>query len=638
MVLMEPYLTLKTTVILTLILAASTHASAQDDFSINHSEQVKVSVVAQNRVMLQSPLRARARDLAASTADESLKWNDTQAAIRVLAQAADLLWTNDPERSKAWLMHAWEITGVVANEDANNATRKYRSNSPQARARAVVLAVAEKHDQSLASRLLAQLNEQTEQVKYDSRRGIFDDRTARSEQLLNISLALVESDPAMAAQLAEQSLVDGVSFQLQGLLLALRERDRAAADHVFDRALNRLVAGFTHPSEGLVLASYLFTPGRILGASDEHTTAMAIGTRLPVPQRTPAQDDPARARRFLTIIQRGLLSLPLPSMTANPSQSAQDFMMLSGSLEREYNLYAPDLWMPIQQHMTQIIPALLPSVDHRIPSSVREKLKTANAAGRDEREFNRLYVDGLEEAAEKEPDPAARKLAFVEAALATTPEDLERGRGLAARITEDGLREQVITLLVYRVALLSLDKGRLDEAVKLSAEVKPLQRAVIFITVAQREGAKCSNTVEMQFNRHCSRALDLLSEAEKVLERNSSANTVARARLGLVTALTPLNATRALESFNAAVPAINDDSSFNPEDASAPWLMTLDDSSDLLLPRPRGGYGLKDAVAPLARIDFDGTILAAARLSNPALRGTCMIEIARSILSQKSDK
>lgn len=142
----------------------------------------------------------------------------------------------------------------------------------------------------------------------------------------------------------------------------------------------------------------------------------------------------------------------------------------------------------------------------------------------------------------------------------------------------------------------------------------------------------------MQSLRHCSQALELLSEAENLLERNSSTNTALRVRLGLVAALAPLNAIRALESFNAAVAAINKDVSFDAADTNAPRIASLDDSSDSLLPRPRSGYGLKDAVAPLARIDFDGTIMTAAKLSAPAVRGTCMLEIARSILSQKSDK
>jgi hypothetical protein len=589
----------------------------------------------------QLQLRLRARDLAAATADEALKWDDQHAAVRVLAQAADLLWADDPERSRVWLTRAWEMTGMVAEESADSAaTRRYRSNSPQASARATVLAVAQKRDRQLADRLLEQLADEKEKSRHDSRRGIFDDRSARSEQLLNMAMATVERDPSTAASLAERSLVDGVSFQLQSFLLVLRSRDLTAANRVFDAALNRLATGFANPSEGQVIASYLFTPGRVFGAGTDNTTALAVGTQAPVSERTPAEIDPARARRFLVVMQRVLLSLPAPSATANPAQAAQEFVTLAGSLANGFKLYAPELWQPIEQRVAQMMPDLQPaSADRRLPSPVREKLRSAGAAGADEKETNRLYVEGLEEIAEKESDPIARKLAYVRAALATTPESLERGRGLASKIKEAELREQVVSFLVYRAALWSLERGRLDDALKLATEAKPIQRAIVLIAAAQRLGAESSGKDEEQAITRKFRALDLLSEAEKLLGRDDLPSAAVRVRIGLVAALAVLDAPRALEVLRNVVAAINQTDSFDPADNSAPRIANLDDSSaQSLLPRIRSGFGIRDALTPLARADFESTVMTAGKLSSPAIRGACMLEIARSILSLQPDK
>jgi hypothetical protein len=587
----------------------------------------------------QLQLRLRARDLAAATADEALKWDDRKAAVRVLAQAADLLWADDPERSRAWLTRAWEMTGAVTVESADDATHRYRNNSPQASARAMVLAVAQKRDRQLSDRLLEQLADEKEKSGHESRRGIFDDRSARSEQLLNMALATLERDPSMAAGLAERSLVDGVSFQLQSFLLLLRSRDSTAANRVFDAALNRLATGFANPSEGQVIASYLFTPGRVFGAGSDNTTALAVGTQAPVSERTPAEIDPARARRFLGVMQKILLSLPAPSATANPSQSAQEFVTLAGSLANGFKLYAPELWQPIEQRVAQMMPDLQPaSADRRTPSPVREKLKSA-AAGADEKEINRLYVEGLEEAAEKETDSIARKLAYVRAALATTPESLERGRGLASKIDEAELREQVVSFLVYRAALWSLERGRIDEALKLAAEAKTIQRSIILIAAAQRISTESSGEGEEQAIARRFRALDLLSEAEKLLGRDDLPSAAVRVRLGLVAALAALDAPRALEVLRSLVAAINRTESFDPADTSAPRIANLDDSSaQSLLPRIRSGFGIKDALAPLARADFEGAVMTAGKLTAPAVRGACMLEIARSILSTQPDK
>jgi hypothetical protein len=111
-----------------------------------------------------------------------------------------------------------------------------------------------------------------------------------------------------------------------------------------------------------------------------------------------------------------------------------------------------------------------------------------------------------------------------------------------------------------------------------------------------------------------------------------------RVRLGLIAGLAPLDTVRAFEAFGRAVAGINSDPSFNPYDASTIRITGLIDSPNSLTPMARIEYGLKDAVTPLARADFEGAILAAAKISAPAVRGACMIEIARSILSTDSDK
>jgi hypothetical protein len=635
---MRPNAALKISLLLTLLSASAAHAFAQEGLKPNSAkERDEVKTVAQSGSTLDPQLRLRARDLASATADEALKWEDKQTAVRVLAQAADLLWADYPERSRAWLTRAWEMTGQVVNEGADEATRRFRNNSPRSRSRAIVLTVAQKHDRQLAESLLEHLTDESAQSQDDSQRGIFDNRTARSEQLLNMAAAIVESDPVAAANLAERSLEDGVSFQLQNLLLALRKRDKAIADRLFDAAVNRLLVRFTHPSEGHILASYLFTPGRVLGAGRDRVTALAVGSQTPSLRNTPAEDDPARARRFLRIMQRLLLVMPPPSATANPAQSAQEFVMLSGSLAEGFKLYAPELWMPVQQRMAQALPDLKPSIaDNRLPSSVRENLKLTSTAGVDNREFNRLYVESLKETAEKESDPVARKLTFVQAALATEPAELESGRRIAAKIDEADLREQVISFLVYRTALLELEKGRLDEAIELAAEAKPIQRAIILTTAAQRIVAKRTNAVEALIRK--SRALNLLSEVEKLLERGDLPSEALRVRVGLVAALTPLDPVRALEVFSKVVAAVNNDPAFDASDTSAPRIANLAGASNSLLPRINSGYGLKDAMTLLASADFEGATIIASKLSAPSVRGTCLMEIAGVILTSDATK
>lgn len=590
---------------------------------------------------IESPHRGRARDLVIATADEAPKWDDRRATVRVLSQSADLLWDNNPDRARAWLARAWDLTADLSNENVQSETKKYRSDSPQANGRATVLAVAQRRDKRFADRLIEQLNDEKEQAAYESRRGIFDDRSARSQQLLNMALASVESDLSLAVSLAERSLADGVSFQLQSVLLALRRRDVKAANRVFDAALVRLTSRFAHASEGQVIASYLFTPGRVFGAGSGNTTALAVGTQQPQIQKTPAEDDPARARRFLTIMQQILLSMPAPSTTPDPSLSAQEFVTLAGSLAAGFKAHSPDLWLPIEQRLTQIAQDLAPAKhDNRLPPSFRERVRSGSTNGASEEEVNKIYVESLEEAASKEDDPIARKLGYVQAALATKPEDLARGRNIAAKIEEAELREQVISFLMYRAALVALEKGKLDEAITLASEAQPLQHAVILITAAQRIVAEKPKREEVwQKSIRNLRALNLLYDAEKLLKKDDSGSSDAlRSRLGLVAALAPLDTIRALDVLGGVVISINKSDSFDLNDSGAPRPVGLDGfTAQSLLPRVRSGYGIRDALAPLARADFEGTVSVLKKIDAPAAQGEALLEVAKTILDAGKD-
>lgn len=627
---------------LTLLATTSTHVPAQERVSpAGFPEARAVRNSLRGSETFESPQRIRARAIAVELAADAVRWDDKRASVWALAQTADLVWADDPERSRNWLKSAWDLAAQVEVEEAGNSARVFRSNSARVRARASVLTVAQKHDPRFAESLLARLSEEKESSSPDPRRGIFDDRSTRSEQLLSLALSTVDSDSAAAVGLARLSLQDGVSFQLQTLLLALRQRDGAMADRLFDAALDQLEKGMAHPSEGQVLASYLFTPGRVAAAGGGGPAlALAVGARTPAPAQTPAAADPARARRFLNVMQRALLSMPAPTLTPAPSQSAQEFVTLARTLAGPYKTYAPHLWLPIEQRLTQVMPDLAPAqVDTRTPASVRDKLASAGAAGASDNELNGLYVDGLEEAAEQQRDPIARKLAFAQAALATAPEDLERGRRLAAKIGDEELRAQVVSQLVYRNALLALERGEVEEAVRLAAETRSVRHAIILITAAQRTGERHAGEDEAQAAGRALVALGYLSDAEKLFNRDDVGAEALRVRLGFIAALAQLDSPRALKAFDDLVSAINKGGSFNALDTGAPHVVGMDSLGlQSSLPRIRTGYGLKDAVTLLARYDLEGVKRVSDKLSEPAVRGVCLLEIARSILSDGADK
>src|SRR6185369_9247336 len=239
---------------------------------------------------------ARAISLIEQVGSEAELWDDKRSAVEALAIAADLLWDRNPTRASKWLRKAWDLVDQVTESDANPALKEFTRQSDKAQLKSVVLRVAHNHDPKLADKFVEQIDEQQPEPKKD--RGAFDDRTARSEQLLWLAQQALETNPQLAFTLAQRSLTDGLSFTLQNLMTGLRKKDVELSNQLFDLALARLSSGAPDPSEAEVLAGYLFQPGISFSSN---SAGQVIMTMNPMFRNEPlvSQSEPERARRFL---------------------------------------------------------------------------------------------------------------------------------------------------------------------------------------------------------------------------------------------------------------------------------------------------------------------------------------------------
>src|SRR5215204_6209014 len=169
--------------------------------------------------------QARAIALIEQLGTEAELWDDKKSAVEALATAADFLWDRNPSRASRWLAKAWDFVDQVTESEQNPVLKEFVRQSDKAQLKSVVLAVAHKRDRKLADKFVAQIAEQQPQQKKD--RGAFDDRTARSEQLLWLAQQALDSNPQLAFDLAQRSLTDGLSFTLQNIMTRLRKKDVA---------------------------------------------------------------------------------------------------------------------------------------------------------------------------------------------------------------------------------------------------------------------------------------------------------------------------------------------------------------------------------------------------------------------------
>ena len=201
-----------------------------------------------------------------ATADNAKHWTDATAASKVQAQVSDVIWDADSEIARSYLIRAWETAAKV--EIPKRERSPFRNQSPRTEARREVILVARKRAPDLSKKWLEQMAQESEQDQRD--RGAFDDRTPRSTVLLQMALQIVQEDPEAAAALATDSLLDGISFGFQQVLIRIQEKNFELSQRVFRTALSRLrTAGMLDPNELLILYAYLYTPGRIIAANTD---------------------------------------------------------------------------------------------------------------------------------------------------------------------------------------------------------------------------------------------------------------------------------------------------------------------------------------------------------------------------------
>lgn len=584
--------------------------------------------------------RLQAVSMVRRTAAEAPLWDNKKAAVQALADAADLLWDENPAQGKEWLKRAWELIEQVSGSLRDEKLKDFFTRSDQSDLRTVVLSVARRHDPVLAEKFLNQLAQKEPTEKKD--RGAFDDRTARSEQLLQMAQQAVESNPEVAFTLAERSLADGLSFTLQNVLTSLRKKNVELANRLFDLALARFRSGGSDPSEAQVLAGYLFQSGMTFAANSGGQTILAMN---PAQRNLPAvaASEPQRAKSFLRAVYELLLARPLTIDSPESRRRAQQLLVLSNGLAKPLRTWTPELVQPAQGFLAQLQRQLSPDGETAALSETTQPTATGGETTKrlTKEELYEQLISELEDKAEKQSNPIARKLAYVEAALATKPEDYERGRRLAEKIDEKELRADVLSFMLYRGALFLVEKKEIEKAAELAPQISDvLRRSVVKIVIAQyllssrpERSGSALNALTQQ------RAFDLLSEIDRDLRKEEPSASAAEILLAKTAVLAKLDEDQALVSLTHSVQLINKLESFDLRDGKAPDLgLGISATSGATVERPRLGFDFRSAIEPLIATNFEQLAAITESLTAKETRGIGCLEVAKLYLRKKNDR
>jgi hypothetical protein len=572
--------------------------------------------------------QARAIALIEQVGSEAELWDDKRSAVEALANAADLLWDRNPSRASKWLTRAWDLVDQVTENEQNPDLKEFVRQSDKAQLKSIVLQVAQNHDPKLADKFVQKIAEEQPEQKKD--RGAFDDRTARSEQLLWLAQQALETNPQLAFNLAQRSLTDGISFTLQNFMTGLRKKDVALSNQLFDLALARFNSGAPESSEAEVLAGYLFQPGMSFSSNAAGAVIMTMNPNL---RNEPAafKSEPERAHRFLLAAYQTFFTRPLPLETPEDKQRAQKIWVFGNRNLKRYEAVAPEFSVPLKAYLTQLENKLFPEGRGDPFASNR---KPGDEPPKSDKEVYESRIAALEERAEKTVDPAARNLAWVEAALAVDVEDYPRARSIAEKISDETLKADAISFVLYRSALARVRKQEIEKAVELAPQIANApRRAVVKIAIAQNafNGRTSGDAETIKLEQQ--KALDLLTEVERELRKEEPSANVAKILLGRVALIATLDRNQGLVALGQSLQAINKLDRFDLKNSSAPRLGIKGSwRSESLTDTPRVGFGFRPAIEPLIPAEFENIINLTDTLKSREIRGLTQLEVARLFL------
>jgi hypothetical protein len=579
--------------------------------------------------------KLQAVSMVEKTVEEAVFWEDKKMAIEAMADAADLLWDINSAQSAKWLNRAWKMIDEIADTPKNENLREFFTRSDKSDLQTSVLRVAQKHDAALAERFLKQLADKDSAEKKE--KGAFDDKSARSEQLLRLAQQMIETNPNMAFNLAERSLADGISFGLQNVLTDLRKKDVTLANRLFDAALARFTNSVPDTSEAQILVGYLFKPGFTMANNTSGQTILVVN---PAQQNLPsvAQSEPVRASGFLSAAYRAFFIRPLSIDSTENKTKAENIMLLGNRISGFYDKFAPDLAPPTRIFLLQLQAKLYPDRQNQNSETGSTNSLPKNAT---KEEIYEAMIAGLEEKADKETDAIAKKIAYIKAAVSTKPEDYKRGRKIAEKIEDENLREDAVSFLIYRAALYFVAKKEIETAEELAPQIKEtLRRSVVKIAVAQALlQPKTEKQVEQaQLDLEKQRAFNLLNDVWRELAKEDSSRNTVKILLGTAAVSAKFDKAQGINLFEEAIQKINRLDKFNLKDASAPKLdIDVFSTSGATVDVPRVGFGFRSAIEPLIETDFEQISSIVERLGTKETRGIGRLEIAKMFFQKNKD-
>jgi len=520
--------------------------------------------------------------------------------VRGLIALADVLWKYDEPYARKLFSTAYDAALAIpeAGRTSNDTAEQGDSSSPDSGwLRREVVARIARHDAAWARDL-------TNREAAASKRGV----------AIGMAWDLLQDDPKQAAPYLEMVLDSGPDqAEIAYLLGILRAKDPIAADHLFLKLLQGLSAkpDVDPYYELLAAGGYVLTPNQ----SDDLVILMGLPVFISSEINPLASQTAIRA---YFDVAADILSRP-----ASPSLATDRVTYFKGSTYMVACLLLPAAVKFVPEKAPLLAGAIRSVVGDVRPSlieDVRAKLDPAPPPRVNTIEGVRRGLDNI-------PDDDRHDSRCIDLSYSFLhKEDFQAARAIAGETRNLQTREKLQTLLGFEEAVKLLERGKLNDAAAMATKLSPgIERALLWLAIAHKQlesgNAKLAGTT-------ITWALD---EANRIQDPRRAVLI-----LGAAADLAGFDPLLARQTFTEAIHTFNRVSPYTP--LRMDWSEFVSSRILVKFSLRAGGldFQLARMLAPLAKIDMEGTIFEVMSLEDEDARGQGLVALASFILERKA--
>jgi len=445
--------------------------------------------------------------------EKSKEFSDDRLRIETQTEIARLLWRYDEPSARRYFTDAYKAIDQMEDEEHSIPI----FNSPKMTLRGEVLWAAMSQDSALGEALIQAMPKIEVEKRAEAKR-------ERRKLYLWVARFLIAKEPKRAAKIIQNNLDGTITMEFASTLRTFREKEPLVADDLLRQWLLKRQVNAENPTGDFLILSIYFRP------SEEKPDNK--GSNDTAQELAPTLIEPLLDFAFHVMTLHGEQE---QKQSANPQRKR--FLMgdminvgIIASLLPLFEKHRPEQAGIIRAHLGQAA--------NTLPSEIRNGAPPPRPK----------TIEELISEAQKEKDDFLRDFHYREAAeLAGKAGDYDRALEIAGRIPNPDRRPN-ISLIREMGAHDAIKKGNVSEAYRAAKDLPEVdERAALFSQIALKAFEKS----DLQ------RANELLSVAEKLVEKTATSPKQASALLQIASTKAAINWGRAFESAKAAIEAIN---------------------------------------------------------------------------------